>query len=58
MSYEQVAASLGLSVGAVRVAVHRQRRRYRELLREEIGRIVGDASEIDEEIQALFTALG
>jgi RNA polymerase sigma factor (sigma-70 family) len=58
VSYEQVAASLGLSVGAVKVAVHRQRRRYRELLREEIGRIVGDPSEIDEEIQALFTALG
>jgi len=57
VSYEQVAASLGLSVGAVKVAVHRQRRRYRELLREEIGRI-GDPSEIDEEIQALFTALG
>ncbi|HMC88053.1 MAG TPA: sigma-70 family RNA polymerase sigma factor [Gemmataceae bacterium] len=58
VSYEQVAASLGLSVGAVKVAVHRQRHRYRELLREEIGRIVGDASEIDEEIQALFIALG
>ena len=36
----------------------RPRRRYRELLREEIGRIVGDPAEIDAEIQALFIALG
>jgi len=57
LSYEQVGRGLGLSVGAVKVAVHRLRRRYRELLREEIGRIVGDPSEIDAEIQALFAAL-
>jgi len=58
LSYEEVSRGLGLSVGAVKVAVHRLRRRYRDLLREEIGRIVGDPSEIDGEIQALFTALG
>jgi RNA polymerase sigma factor (sigma-70 family) len=58
LSYEQVGRTLGLSVGAVKVAVHRLRRRYRELLREEIGRVVGDPSEIDAEIQALFVALG
>jgi RNA polymerase sigma factor (sigma-70 family) len=58
LSYEEVSRGLGLSVGAVKVAVHRLRRRYRELLREEIGRIVGDPSEIDAEIQALFAALG
>jgi len=58
LSYDEVGRGLGLSVGAVKVAVHRLRRRYRELLREEIGRIVGDPAEIDVEIQALFTALG
>jgi RNA polymerase sigma-70 factor (ECF subfamily) len=58
LSHEERAAALGLSVGAVKVAVHRLRRRYRELLREEIGRLVGDPSEIDEEIRALFAILG
>jgi hypothetical protein len=58
LSHEQRAASLGLSVGAVKVAVHRLRRRYRELLRAEIGRVVGDPSEVDEEIRALFAVLG
>jgi len=58
LSYEEVSRTLGLSVGAIKVAVHRLRRRYRELLREEIGRIVGDPSETDNEIQALFAALG
>jgi RNA polymerase sigma-70 factor (ECF subfamily) len=57
-SYAQVARALGMTVGAVKVAIHRQRRRYREVLREEIGRIVGDPAEIDDEIRDLFTALG
>jgi DNA-directed RNA polymerase specialized sigma24 family protein len=58
LSHEEAGRALGLSVGAVKVAVHRLRRRYRELLREEIGRVVGDPSEIDAEIQSLFAALG
>lgn len=55
--YSQVGADLGLSEGAVKVAVHRLRKRYRELLLEEIGRTVADTSEIDEEIRQLFAAL-
>lgn len=55
--YSQVGAELGLSEGAVKVAVHRLRKRYRELLQEEIGRTVDDARAIDEEIRALFAAL-
>lgn len=53
----EVADRLGLSPGAVKVAAHRLRRRYQELLREEIGRTVTDPGEIEDEIRALFQAL-
>ena len=55
--YAQAAASLELTEGAVRVAVHRLRRRYRELLREEIAQTLSDPAQADEEMQVLFTAL-
>jgi RNA polymerase sigma-70 factor (ECF subfamily) len=51
------AEELGLTEGAVKVAVHRLRQRYRELLREEIGRTVHDSDAIDDEIRALFAAV-
>lgn len=54
--YPQAAADLELSEGAVRVAVHRLRRRYRELLREEIAQTLSDPAQVEEEIRALFTA--
>jgi RNA polymerase sigma-70 factor (ECF subfamily) len=56
--YRQLGAELGMTEGAVKVAVHRLRRRYRELLLEEIGRTVEDPADVDEEIDRLFTALG
>ena len=52
-----VATELGMSEGAVKVAVHRMRRRYRELLRDEIGQTLGEPAEVDDEIRALFVAL-
>jgi len=55
--YAQAAAALKISEGAVRVAIHRLRRRYRELLREEIAQTLSDPSQADEEMQALFSAL-
>ena len=55
--YAAAGAALGLSEGAVRVAVHRMRRRYRELLREEITQTLSDPAQADEEMQALFSAL-
>jgi RNA polymerase sigma-70 factor (ECF subfamily) len=56
--YAEAAEALRLSQGAVKVAVHRLRRRYRELLREEIARTVHDPTQVDAEIRDLFTALG
>jgi RNA polymerase sigma factor (sigma-70 family) len=55
--YAQAAAKLQLSEGAVRVAVHRLRHRYRELLRREVAQTLSDPAQVDEEMQALFSAL-
>lgn len=55
--HAQAAAELKMSEGAVRVAVHRLRRRYRELLRDEIAQTLANPAQADEELQALFSAL-
>jgi len=57
--YADVAAVLGLSEDAARAAAQRLRRRYRQIVREEIARTLDEPSEarIDEEMQALFAAL-
>lgn len=52
--YTEVAVKLGTTEGAVKVAVHRLRRRYRKLLREEIAHTVASPAEIDDEIRHLF----
>jgi RNA polymerase sigma-70 factor (ECF subfamily) len=54
---EETAARLGMTEGAVKVAVHRLRRRYRDLLRAEIAETVDDPAEIDDEMRHLVTAL-
>jgi RNA polymerase sigma-70 factor (ECF subfamily) len=56
ISYPQAAAALGISEEAARVAVHRLRRRYRALLREEIAQTLASPAQVEEEMQALFTA--
>jgi RNA polymerase sigma factor (sigma-70 family) len=56
-SYEDVANRLGLSASGVKTLVHRMRKRYRALLRQEIGRTVSDPATIGEEIRALYEAL-
>jgi len=52
----QVGEQCGMSEGAVKVSVHRLRRRYRELLREEIAQTVTSPQEVEEEIRHLFAA--
>ena len=55
--YAALAAKLGITEGAVKVAVHRLRRRYRLLLREEIANTVATPAEVDQEMHHLFAAL-
>ena len=56
-SYRDVATKLDMTEGAVKVAVHRLRRRYRELVRDEIAQTVTTEAQVDEEIRDLFDAL-
>lgn len=55
--YAELAAAMEMSEGAVRVAIHRLRRRWRELLREEISHTVADPEDIDDELRRLFQTL-
>ena len=55
--YEELAGQLGTSAGALRMSVHRMRRRYRNLLREEIAQTVSTPEEIDDEIRFLLSTL-
>ena len=53
----ETAARVGMTEGAVKVAVHRLRQRYRELLRAEIVETVSDPSDIEDEMRCLLAAL-
>lgn len=57
LSCAEVALQLELTEGAVKVAVHRLRRRYRELLRAEIAETVATPGEVNEELQHLIAVL-
>lgn len=56
-SYAAIALELGMTEGAVKVNVHRIRRRFQELLRAEVAQTVAARGEIDEEPQDLIAAL-
>ena len=58
LSHAAASKNLGMDETAVRVAVHRLRKRYRLLLREEILQTLADAADVDEEMRALFGAFG
>ena len=51
MNYRTAAAELEMSVDAVRVATHRLRKRYRQLLRDEIAQTTATANEVDDELR-------
>ena len=55
--YADLAAAMGINEGAARVAVHRLRKRYRSVIREEVARTVTEESEVDDEMRALMDAL-
>jgi len=53
-THAEMAAELGMTVSAVKVAAHRLRRRYRERLREAIAQTLDDPAGVDDEIRHLF----
>lgn len=55
--YATLASKLAMTEGSVKVAVHRLRQRYRQLLRDEIANTVAQPEEIDEEMRHLFAIL-
>ena len=55
--YADAGRTLGMDEGAVRVAVHRLRKRYRELLRDEIAQTLADPAQVAEELRSLQAAL-
>ncbi len=55
--YAQLADRFDMTVAAVKVTVHRLRRRYRAVLREEIAQTVADPAQIDAEIQYLLRVI-
>jgi DNA-directed RNA polymerase specialized sigma24 family protein len=55
--YAELAGQINMTVGAMRMSVHRMRRRYRRLLREEITETVARPNDIDDEIRFLVSTL-
>jgi RNA polymerase sigma-70 factor (ECF subfamily) len=55
--YARLAGELGRSAGAVKVAAHRLRARFRELLCEHVAGLLEDEAEAEDELRALLAAL-
>ncbi|TXT37602.1 MAG: DNA-directed RNA polymerase subunit sigma24 [Planctomycetota bacterium] len=58
LDYEAVAEELSMSEEAARQTAHRLRKRYRELLREEVSATVESDEEVEDEIGRLLAAVG
>ena len=56
-SYSEISAGLEMTVGAVKVAVHRLRQRYRDLIRQEVASTVENAEDADDELGELLRAI-
>ena len=56
-SYADLAREMNTSEGALKVAVHRLRKRYRELFRQEIADTVADPAEVESELRYLAAVL-
>jgi RNA polymerase sigma-70 factor (ECF subfamily) len=55
--YREVAEELAMTEGAVKMAVHRLRRRFGRLLRAEIAETVADPAEVDDEVRHMLMAI-
>jgi len=58
LSQAEAARQLGMNEGAVAVAIHRLRRRFREAVKQEIARTLRDPSQVGDELACLISALG
>lgn len=58
LPYSEIARRLNLTEAAVKMAIHRLRSRYRDLLRGQIAQTVCSVDEVEEEIRHLFAAFG
>jgi RNA polymerase sigma-70 factor (ECF subfamily) len=58
LPHAAIAAKYGISVGAVSVTIHRLRKRYAEVLRDEISHTVSTPEDIDDEVRHLIAAVG
>ena len=56
-SYAQIAERLGMTEGAIRVAVHRLREHYRQRLRAEVAHTVSNPNEVDDELRYLIRVI-
>src|SRR5205085_2176310 len=57
IDYATVAKQLGMNEGAARVAVHRLRKRFREIYSEEISQTLAEGADLEEELRHLSAAL-
>ena len=55
--YAALAREMNTSEGALKVAIHRLRKRYRELFRQEIADTVADPAEVESELRFLAAVL-
>jgi RNA polymerase sigma factor (sigma-70 family) len=57
LSQAEAAARLSMTEGAVKVAIHRLRKRFRELVKADLGQTVAHPAQVDEELRNLIAAL-
>jgi len=57
-THAETAKALGMTEGAVKVAVHRLRKRFRELLRQEIAHTLSDDADVEDELRYLCSVHG
>ncbi|HEU4389878.1 MAG TPA: sigma-70 family RNA polymerase sigma factor [Blastocatellia bacterium] len=56
-SYAETASRIGMTEGAVKVAAHRMRTRFRDLLRSEIAQTVASPDQVDDEVRYLLAVM-
>jgi RNA polymerase sigma factor (sigma-70 family) len=58
IDYASLASALGMEQASVRSAVHRMRKRFREIFRDEVAGTVANGDDVDDEMRAIITSLG